>query len=150
MTDRKKHKNKKEDKQLSLPISVEEGTEPMKNTLGIKGPVSVDGQMHMSEQDLFHFELAQERVQSVMQQIQLNTLRAADIKRQAEEQVRVLTSNNNQLAAIKMMREKELACVREAMYKAYNMLDWTKVSYDDKTGKIFIDNQPLAMPEGSD
>lgn len=152
MTEKKKKKSRKESKQLSLPVDTSglppapsESNEPVTKELGVKGPVTVDGHMHMSEQDLFHFELAQERIQSVLQQVQLNTLRAAEIKRQAEEQIRTLQSNNNQLAGIKMQREKELKDLRDAMSRAYGGLDWTKVSYDDKTGKIFVDNQPLAM-----
>lgn len=151
MTTKRTSRKKKETTEVTPAVETSVDTKATEkvapvNSL-VKGPTYVDGVMHLCESDLLNFELAQERVQNILQTIRLQEYQAQDIKRKADESIRQIASGITQLQAAKVLRESELLKLREELSARYHGLDWTKASYDDKTGKIFVDAVPLRDPE---
>lgn len=128
----------------------------------IQGPVYPDGCLHFSPNDLIRYELLQERVQSILQQIGMNILEKEKTASNANKEIeRIRTEATSKIAELESTRvglvstgksrEEELRKFQEGLGVAYNGLDLTKVSYDSMSGKIFVldGGELLPVPEPS-
>lgn len=131
-------------------------------TFSIEGPVYLDGCLHFSPNDLIRYELLQERVTSVLQQIGLNTAekeRTANaankeierISKEAKDKIAALDGARLSLVSTGKTREEELRKFQLGLGVLYNGLDIQKISYDDSSGRIFVieegENRPVPEPE---
>lgn len=109
----------------------------------VKGPVTVDGCVHLSESDLLRYELLQARVIQGYQVLQIKKSEIDRLKREAEERIRVLNVEILNTTSETKSQEEELRSFQAELAKKYG-LDPKEISYDDKTGKIFLKGEPVS------
>lgn len=108
---------------------------PAPNRVVEVGPDYHDHEPHFSPHDLARFELAQERVVTATQAIEL-CKRAADIaQREHAKNMQAIANEVAKLLDSKSARERALVDLRLELSKLYDM-DLATIAYDDETGRI--------------
>ena len=140
----KKSRKKKEEVQEQSVVAPEAPSLPFK----LEGPAYQEGCVHLSPNDLLRYELLQEKFKSALQDIGLamaekeRVINYANkeierIQKEAHAKVAELDHRILQAQGVSKSRERELDVFRKALGESY-ALDFTKVSYDDTSGKLFV------------
>ena len=125
----------------------------------VDGPVYHEGCMHLSPNDLLRYELLLERVQSNLQGIGMAKLEKENAINNANKEIErirleCLTKTKScdervlQLVSTGKAREEELRRFQVVLSTVYGNIDLTKLSYDDTSGKMFLEGTPLLSPDG--
>lgn len=108
-----------------------------------KGPVFVDGYLHLSPFDLARYELAQGKVANTAQAIALKKHEADEETRNYKARMQQKANEMAQLAQTLKVVEDELRAMQTELQAAYG-LDFSKVAYDDQSGKLTVlDEGPI-------
>jgi len=120
------------------------------NDYDIAGPDVRDGMVYLSSQDLAALELARMRRQTEHDRAELIELREAQAKASYEAAQRAYAATRGALENDRKRSRLDLAAqvraydeLKEAMAKRY-AIDFDQVTYDDKTGKLFLGDAPIA------
>jgi hypothetical protein len=115
----------------------------------VEGPRYVEGTMHFSPNDLVRYDLYRTRVEHALQQITINRSEAEAVKRRAEEDIRRIQSHSHQLMNEAKVREEEFKAFQSAIGETYS-LDMKQVSYDDRSGKLYLNAQEIPASSGTE
>lgn len=107
------------------------------------GPVLVDGYMHFSPFDLTRYELAQAKVLNAAQADRLKRSEGEQARRVYEDTIRKLNEELSVIVAAGKVAESELRALQNELEESYK-LDFSQVTYDDRTGKISVLGNPIA------
>ena len=142
MTTKPRSKSKSNPKKPTVP----------ETTTTLTGPVLVDGFLHFSPYDLARYELAQAKVLNSLQAIGLKKAEVDRTRRDYEdnlrqlnrdfgERSRQLNDDTQVVSQVSVRAEQELLALQQELQVSYN-LDFSKISYDDVTGKISVFEDP--------
>jgi hypothetical protein len=106
------------------------------------GPVIVDGYMHFSQFDLTRYELAQAKVVNAAQADRLKRAEGEQARRNYEDTIRKLNDELALVVATGKVAESELRALQKELEELYQ-LDFSQVTYDDRTGKISVLGSPV-------
>lgn len=105
--------------------------------------VDDEGLLCFTSHDLARYELAQHRVLNDSQAIKL---RKSEIERaniEAAQKVAKLTSEIKMLVNAQKEHAVELKALQDEIGSTYN-IDMSQVSYDDATGRIYLNGNPVS------
>lgn len=111
------------------------------------GPVYDGGFLHFSPFDLTRYELAQQRVMGALQAVGLKNAAIELRKRAFEEELRTLSADAGVLVQEAQKQQQGLLNLQQELAGIYE-LDFSKVTYDDISGRIFLLGEPVPE-EGS-
>lgn len=113
----------------------------------IDGPEYRDGAMYLSDRDLATYELARTRYEATLLTLENLGHRVEKERRDANERINAL--KNDQLGQVKLSERlrADLLQIKTEVEAKYGV-DLLSVSYDDKTGKIFV-NQTAVIDGGA-
>lgn len=106
------------------------------------GPVTIDGYLHFSPFDLARYELAQAKVINIGQATSLKRAEAEQARRHYEDTIRKLNDELLAIMAASKVAESDLKSLQKELEELYK-LDFSQVTYDDKTGKISVLGSPV-------
>lgn len=106
------------------------------------GPVVVDGYTHFSQFDLTRYELAQAKVLNAAQADSLKRAEGEQARRAYEDTIRRLNDELAVIVAAGGIAKSELRALQKELEGLYK-LDFSQVTYDDKTGKISVLGAPV-------
>jgi hypothetical protein len=110
---------------------------------GIAGPVVDDeGTLAFSAADLAKYELAQYKVANLAQGIALKKSDLVTLEIKFKETVYKMQMDIAGLSAQSKIAQADLLSIQTDLARVYEV-DLGKVSYDDTSGKIFQDGEPL-------
>jgi hypothetical protein len=116
---------------------------PRTTTVSVQtGPMIIDGYLHFSPYDLARLELAQAKVVNATQADKLKRAEGDQARRVYEDTIRKLNDELAYILAAGKVAESELRALQKEFEAAYK-LDFTQVTYDDKTGKISVLGSPV-------
>jgi len=110
----------------------------------LSGPIIFDDYLYFSPLDLTRYELAQHKLANSLQGIKLKQAEIERVRKKAEDDIRTLNTAILQLQSTVKIQEQELKELQESIGELYK-IDMSVVSYDDKTGKLFIEDEPLSV-----
>lgn len=106
------------------------------------GPVIVEGCKHLSPYDLARYELAQSRVVAANQALGLKILLTEKTKREAEAQLLKMQAEQDGIRTEMNLRQTALQELQTELAGLYG-LDFQVVSYDDQSGKLYVQGEPV-------
>lgn len=106
------------------------------------GPVIIEGYLHFSPFDLARYELAQAKVINTGQASSLKRAEGDQARRHYEDTIRRLNDELIAIMAAGKLAEADLLALQKELECLYK-LDFTQVTYDDKTGKISVLGSPV-------
>ena len=101
----------------------------------LKGPVMVEGVKHLDPMDLMRFELAQHKVKSATQEVQLKQAEMEQLKNNFERGVGLLRQQQAELAIHQRQAQQELFRLQEEVERVYDV-KVSEITYDDVSGRI--------------
>lgn len=104
----------------------------------IKGPTAVDGEAYLSSEDLLRLELHQSKMECARLTHEVMRYRIIESRRLEDARLANAAIDAARLQADYVEFKKRLGA-------AY-AVDISKITYDDQTGRIFVDGAPLMMP----
>lgn len=106
------------------------------------GPMIIEGYLHFSPYDLARLELAQAKLVNATQADKLKRAEGDQARRVYEDTIRKLNEELAFILAAGKVAESELGALQKEFEASYK-LDFTQVTYDDKTGKILVLGSPV-------
>lgn len=106
------------------------------------GRVDEEGHLCFAREDLMRYELAQARLLNSMQAIRLKKYEIEDKRREMTQALQRMGTEVTGLRVTLKQHEEELRMLQDELGKAYGV-DLSKVSYDDVTGRITLDGEPV-------
>lgn len=106
------------------------------------GRVNEDGHLCFEKLDLLRYELARHRVVNDSQAIRLKKAEIDAAKRELAQAIQRLSTEVTALKMSQREREKELKALQDELGGSYG-IDLSKMSYDDMTGRIYLDGEPV-------
>lgn len=108
----------------------------------VVGPRIDDGVLHLSPLDLSRFDLLQHKVANALQGAKLKELELAEVRRKSIAKITGLELEHQELERLAVDERKELQKFRAGLEGAYKV-DFSTVTYDDVTGRIFAAGEPV-------
>ena len=110
------------------------------------GPVSVDSVVHFSPYDLARYEAAQGRVANALQAVLLKKAEVEQKRREFQDwlvraQAELVSLQQDANAKQAAMKALQTEC--EGLYE----LDFASVTYDDLTGRLFVNGETIPARE---
>lgn len=108
----------------------------------VEGPVTKEGALCFSTQDLLRFELMQTKVQQAQQQMKIHQADLEIMRNNFESLAR--KNQQQQAATLAELRvaEKNLMVLREEIERVYK-IELAKITYDDVSGQIYFPPEPV-------
>lgn len=107
------------------------------------GPVIVEGVMHLSPFDLTRYELAQHKVTGALQALGMKQRDIELAKRDFEARLAAMGNEATELMQVSQRQQQDLLALQNELAALYS-LDFSQVTYDDVSGKIFVHAQPVS------